>query len=514
MCYLLKDESKYPEIIISPVKYEHWEECWRINSTFLNEPGIVNKFLKVLAELGVNIVMQESGSSDSRDYHEIETLIDLSQTRQKLGYQRQEPFPAVRKLENILRYRFVDKLYMSDDGTPKLSIKRMTGLAKAYDSTHHLRRGAHTPEGYASVTPNYMIKIPKTILDHLVQDGFMTRERGKISANCALICDTRDRLIRAIFTPLDKPAVLVNVLHRDWPGVLAGMTDVIKNDFDILQCLTRPQKNGYNQFEAILFPLDHCSRQSKRSLESALKKKLHAERSLDPIEMKVTFPSSMGVKLRAKVPSELKVAKAYRYGGEKYLQGLSSLQVLEKHKQALSDEQRSLISSDGGSTEALVQSYLRMRYIEDQKVQLECAKNMFVSFSFKKNAQLYSLVASALERNNLFMKEGIHANREQSLSNSVNRAIAGSAYFLAIWTPQGKGGAVSEWLLWECATALALGKQVFILMDRRIALKRYAYFYSVTRHEIFSDDSRDMTTENSFSMRLDGAIEKLLSSAT
>lgn len=512
MCYLRKDDTKFPELIISPVKYEHWEECWRINCTFLNETGIVNKFLRVLAEHGVNIVMQESGSSDSRDYHEIEALIDLSQTRNKLGYDKRHPYPAVRKLQDILRHRFIDKLFMLEDKTPKLSIKRMGGLAKAYDSTHHARRGAHTPEDYASVTSNYLIKIPRKILDLLAQDGFLVWEHGKLRASCAMICDTRDRLIRVIFTPLDKAAILVNVLHRDWPGVLAGMTDVIKQDFDILQCLTRPQKNAFNQFEAILFPMDHCSGTSKRALELRLKRALEADPTLEPIEMKITFPTGMGVKFKGRIPDDTKANRAFRYSGERYLHDLPPLQLLEQQRQTLLVQEKELLASSMESTEPMVQNYLRLEYIAAQKDQLHCTGNMFVSFSFKRNAKLYSLVSGAVGRKSLTIKEGIHANREQSICTEVMKSIADSAYFLAIWTPQGKAGEVSEWLLWECATAIAMGKQVYILMDSRISKKRYAYFYSAVRHDTFSDDARDMTTENSFDSKVVIAINALVAS--
>jgi hypothetical protein len=49
-------------------------------------------------------------------------------------------------------------------------------------------------------------------------------------------------------------------------------------------------------------------------------------------------------------------------------------------------------------------------------------------------------------------------------------------------------------------------------MDSRISKKRYAYFYSAVRHDTFSDDARDMTTENSFDSKVVIAINALVAS--
>ncbi len=67
------------EMVVSPIEYKSWSSLWRIEASFLESPGIVNKLFTIIANEGFNVLNEESSSTENRDTHTIELVIDTQE---------------------------------------------------------------------------------------------------------------------------------------------------------------------------------------------------------------------------------------------------------------------------------------------------------------------------------------------------------------------------------------------------------------------------------------------------
>src|SRR5215467_3316468 len=100
---LNSERSDLAELVVTPFKQSHGQMA-RLVCVMKDKPGAVRALARAIAKLGINIVIQESGSINSAKHHLVSMILDWSTAQ--LYFERRAALPATIARYEAYRGRF------------------------------------------------------------------------------------------------------------------------------------------------------------------------------------------------------------------------------------------------------------------------------------------------------------------------------------------------------------------------------------------------------------------------
>lgn len=526
LAYLSVNEAQLPEIAISPVAYDDWRHCYRISAAFHDRPGVVNELLDVLAEYHINVLIHESGSSVTRGLHEIELIVSISGVHQDHKDAHDWETRFIPELEQKLRCAFVDSLEFAPFSQhPHLSIRQMKGLIESHERSQESQNRGHHPVAIKRVEEDDAQSSAKKVhyeldmadlKDRLGLEGYLEQVGDDLVARYTMICDTKDRLMRAVFFRQDDVVVYVRVTHANRPGALAGITHQIKQEFTIIHCLTRSGSKQRNQFEAIVMHTGDRTRQVAVDYAKARLKELENIPALKGLGIKVGFPRSAGSQHKADAQDEQGpgILPPYDYKSTLKLMRPSTLSILEEKRLRLVDRITEMEISGERDTKQREYSSngSRLHFLNDLQKQLEkkrpILRSVFTSYGFE-DQKLQMILEAVCTNASLKLVTGRMATLSPMLWKTIQKLVSESDALISVWSPADDQDRMREWIFWELGCADAAGKDTFVLYDDRIVLKDGAYLNFLAGRPNLRFNHLDESGERCFKSVLERAIIEL-----
>lgn len=268
------------EICITPYE-QQLEFLFSLRCVLKEQRGVVNRLLRAIAAMDVNIVSWESSILETNGGHGVFMLLDWSTTKWRakdvLSRNLQEVFfprlsgivPSgdlryIRLLRQILG-QCADLLLWEENTSDGLARPRLR-LAE-FDEGRHV-----SLERQVTVTPAVSTgvrlrgaSVSFSVPPDVSKKARLITDRDNASLHYILVSDSESKTLRA-FIPLrghERRMVHLGFIHNDRPGALCAITDFIaKSQFSIVSGLVRRLADRKNILEATLrHDSVDCSRQ-------------------------------------------------------------------------------------------------------------------------------------------------------------------------------------------------------------------------------------------------------------
>lgn len=308
MCFIPKNETvEFPELVISPIDFNAWEDIWRISITLKDRIGAVNDVLQILKQNSINILSLETLSINSQRLHSLELVVDArryANTPFDRTFDERKHDLKINTLKDIRRHlltQMIDDIHIIGN-KPRIKINRVHSLyeaAKSYNkfTAKYGANNAKSPRWSVSylnkseTKPLYPISF---ILPQMVRDS-IKRVFVKQNQNLKLenirylpVSDTKDRFLRIYFFEKKDKIISFALKHQEIVGAVATITAAIgAAEFNILSCHSRVDKFGEKAITD--FIVNHTNR-DKLSIED-LKNKL--ENCLSTLELTVFYKTEI-----------------------------------------------------------------------------------------------------------------------------------------------------------------------------------------------------------------------------
>ena len=464
------------ELIISPIDFRSWQSLWRIDATFLERAGIVNKLLRIIATEGLNVLNEESSSIENRDLHTVELVVDT----QSAG-ETDNDIKRMAALERRILALCMEDFYF-ERNEPRLRVKHMAGLHNAFEKFQRSRTRGHgvRPVQDTSFISNCRILLPTSITEPF---------RSEQPMRTLLVSDTKERLLRAFFPSAKDGFTYVRVAHQDSPGALAAITREIAKAFDIVNSLTRIQNQGsQNHLELLLysheFRLPGDEQERREIIEELL-----ASPALRFLNPQISYPESVASsKPQGKPPQSsgrtvhLAQRRMARINESLMTQSTAAvLQIRVDEYERLVAKQPSFVKRD-----PLQQRLNKLRDLIKIEGEPTPQPRIFVSYDFTRS-DLSEIVFKKLKRMRCRCITGANPDEAKGAFRDVIMArISTCDGFLGIWTKR-EDGSESPWFIWELGVAQAFGLPFRLLIHEGIDAHKYLKINPERHHRTFKD---------------------------
>lgn len=480
------------EMIISSIDFRSWPSLWRVEATFLERPGVVNKLLRIVADEGLNVLNEESSSVENRDLHTVELIVDT-----RSAGRTERDIERMQALEHRILALCVEDLNF-ERTEPRLRVKRMKGLYSAYEKFQRSGNRAQKVRPFqdTSFISNRRIHLPSGVTELLPPQRPL---------RTLLVSDTKERLLRAFFPSEHDGFTYVRVAHHDSPGALAAITRELAKAFDIVNSLTRIQSQGsQNDLELLLYSRQLPSQADDLGRREIIEDLLSNTR-LKHLNLLVSYPESVASAERlgtSPQPSKSRInfreQKQVARINERYMRQSTAivLQSRVEEYERLVERQPSFVKGD-----RLQQRLKKLRELLRIEGESNPQPRIFVSYDFSRT-DLANIVSQKLKRLRCKLVTG--ANPDETLGafrDVIIDRISTCDAFLGIWTKR-DDGLESPWLLWELAVAQASKRQFRLLIQEGIDPEKYIKINPERHHRVFKDSM--------FQNESDIAIRRLL----
>jgi hypothetical protein len=260
--------GRHCEVMVTPFEQD-FRDLALVSVVMRDQPGVVARLVEAVAELGINIDIQESSSINLLDHHGVSLIVDLSacSTSKREGFSspisNSKSPTAVRRL-----YRGYDSLFPVRDlrfvelfesivvrCVDIIVWKEISGEyfpdidIRPYPE-RRLEKSLVRPIVKDEKALHVKIDLPKQIANRLA------RVRGtNDKLEYLLVSDTTTRALHVFFFHPDVIPKLFHVgfFHDDVPGALATILSLLRNaKFNIVTSLMRKQGDGRSVWEAVL----------------------------------------------------------------------------------------------------------------------------------------------------------------------------------------------------------------------------------------------------------------------
>lgn len=452
------------EICITPFDVEP-HTLFTIKGVMIDKPGVVERLIKAVASLKINIVTLESSSIDDLSRHEVFMLLDWSTT----DTQDRQPIPA------DVRNRFTDlhSVLQTNDRRYLTLLERIISLCgdildwlptdpsvpniqmHPLDERRDVVRRGHAvvkrdPERRFHV----LITIPDDILRR-IEDA--TAWLPPEPLPYLIMSDTDSRTLRVFFPKKGKDQSLMHVAfaHIDRPGALSAITEVVAaSNFSIINSLVRHEHFRQSVWETLLeYRGPEAVPAEPEHAMSWFANKLRFDDNTRGL-MKY-FDVSLAIPRYPRLRTEIPTIPLYNATDN----SVTTLETSIDGTQAL-EEMKSIIDSH--------EVYRPRRWLFESLAGIRRTKPS-IFLSYPKSAVLHADVLKGYLR-----KEGYDTVEYQSADLNVLRAevkhrITHADFFLGIWHPEpDRPGEVSPWLPFEFGIASTLNKPAAIIASTRV----------------------------------------------
>ena len=263
------EKATYREIILTPFDPKSWGDLWKIEMTTKEFPGVVNLITKFIANEQINILVQESLTTEQNKTHAITIIANMVDYTgdsnhsaridiKEFGNENLDNLKA--KLEGIENEK-------KELITQSISIKRMEFLAnnslRAEDVSQIYRNEDFLINPEFSLIDNRQTKLPGRIAKYLKINEEQT------SINASIFSDTEEKYLIVYLFDKTQDSIAIDVVHGDALGAINAFTgkiiDVDKR-INILNCFNRIESmSKISHWNAIL-DITHCSRKLEELL--------------------------------------------------------------------------------------------------------------------------------------------------------------------------------------------------------------------------------------------------------
>jgi hypothetical protein len=490
------DPNKTPEIIVSPINYEAWADLWRISVTTHELSGVVNKILRALQNLNINVMAEESSSIERQRFHTIELVIDASKyigiqddasDKRRIGLINSLP-----DLERSLLAAVLPYVALSSSGEPRLSIRRVEGLFDAAQSYSKASSEFAVNHRFRPVVAYTEVENRQGVLTlpveiraslRLALSEKNTDPRG---SRYLLVSDTRDRYLRVYFFKQSDLITSVTIEHDEKIGALAEITSRLHHSgFNILTSLSRLHVHGGRaQYELVLQASEEMT--SEADMRDRLKVAL-SDRAL--VE---EFKPSLGYKLNYRAPGDFDNLKSSG----------ATQEVLESHNEDARNftieqlgRQYAIFLNKTTKEDRLRFSLAQRLLDEERRIQGKFAvrRVLFISYGFN-DSDRFEKIEREAHSMGFEVRVGRHLGTARVHRDGIITIIDECTHFLGIWTAEGakyKGSGKSwpsPWLLWELGVAEARGKRPRLLISTQIQEDAWKRVYPELPHTLFGPD--------------------------
>jgi hypothetical protein len=562
------------EIIVSPIDFQHWSRVWRFAGKFRERVGLVNDVFRVFNEHHVAVISAESSNwkeHPRRDgVHSLEALLILDPTIAPAAPTELTAAGLRARLEWALKACLFDDLILRADGTPHVSLRPVSALQDAARAFSRL--SARSPagsveaihsvgwiEGFAALgrdpdcgqapdTPTGPAKIPqfvsrraKLVLPADVKSRLLEALGAKREHNAGYyirMSDTKDRVLRVLFSRHDQPIIGIRVLFDSTPRSLAVITQSLRDaDFDIVssfvsQSTVTPRAGlespaaalrahspveASSVFETILryTSAPQRSAASRRNADSIKSRVIDALSSVTcaGLSIGLSFPKNYSVEWKLEWIESPKSGKR-RAGSKADPVPTDRHRPYDRYMEAAWKYRALAVGGPTPGLEAPVPArVLLANALNDYYVRQglgDCSNSrhtVFISAHFANPGLLNAVEQEAKQR----LLRTVVARNMQAFENKrrgIIEQIRSCTFFFAVWDVDGAlvcGDSVlpSPWLLWELGVAEAHGIPWRLLVSDRIEKGAYARLAMDRQHYVYE--------LHDFDRRLKAALDEIVS---
>ncbi|MBS0449145.1 MAG: hypothetical protein JSR59_24755, partial [Proteobacteria bacterium] len=257
------------ELIVSPIDFQHWSRVWRFAGKFRERPGLVNDIFAILKEHNVAVISAESCNVKEHPrregVHYVEALVILDPTISPAVSSDETTEGLRARLDWALKAVLFDDLIMRADGRPQLSLKPVSALqdaARAFSRLSAQARGSTVdairsvariegfsdrdvgrdrgpqPAGASSKVTHFLSRRAKLVLPQDIKTRLLLELHARREHNAGYairISDTKDRVLRVLFSRHDQPIVSARIMFDSTPRSPDAITRALRDaGFDIV----------------------------------------------------------------------------------------------------------------------------------------------------------------------------------------------------------------------------------------------------------------------------------------
>lgn len=476
-CSRSSNRLEMDEIIISPIQFNSWPYLWRVSGIFLEQQGIIHKLLDIVQNAGLNIVLEESSSSENRNFHEIELVVDISGRAHDLLEDTEYNWLAT--IERRIIVMCIDEIQILR-GEPQLKIRKMKALYRAWRDYQWEWNNQVIPKPICEETTivRDTIKVPPNIR------GYLNSDKGRI----LMVSDTRERLLKILFPAEKDYFTRLSISEVDSVGAMEKVTRELSSAFDIVTSTARTHNHriqGY--FELLLYskeyPQEHHESVRRKIIEDLL-----SNPNLNTLNIKISYPEddkiphsiSKKPKRNHKVPftphQNLPQIEENMIGLR--TANIIDLQLKKYYELYVKLDKEAPFSKEARRANDIINILKGLSYRERDSRSYQ----IFVSFTFNDHDLLH-IVEDFLKNNECRVITGRDPREDLVFRNVIIRRILSANAFLGIWTSE--DSKISPWLLWELGVAQAFERPYRLLIENTVDSALWQPIIPEQHHTLF-----------------------------
>lgn len=485
------------ELAITP--FSQQDDMAVLTAVMRDRVGVVERLVRAVADLDVNIEAEESSSIAYLNEHSVTLVCDISRLegdrspRDSGNYltdyvHTQDP-RLLQLVENVLLH-CAGELAWKDERAPRLAldVRMLAGRQIQLSAPVTLARAPHNAVSIA--------------LPDNVADGVLKAQRDP-NVDCLdyiFVSDTDDRSLRVYFLPATAAAKVyhVGLVHADRPGALAALLQLTAAaKFNILTSLVRKetvsyQGRGRSVWEAVLeyrgdSPQPHAeagppSEWIRDRLAAAAKNDLHHIESFDIAVRAPSYP-------KPATPSNSEVPKAMP------LTPKSDKRRVPVPRTSPPAAMGEMLRNQRAALHGLPSESQERRYLKALLDAIESrtrAPRIFLSYPFAAKDHA-AVLRTALEEQDRFSVVTHDQQDGKPIVGRVVEKIIGCEHFIGLWhheelpIAEGGGHTISPWMHFEYGIALANHKESIIVHSNKLPEKLWKRINPGISHPEYSD---------------------------
>ena len=241
------------EVILTPIDPESWGDLWKIRCKFHEKPGVVSGLLDFLAEKNINILIQESVTTQQNRTHFVSIIGDFRDYGEGVAdstWRRidNKNLLSLSSLEREIAIIMIEHIVM-EGGEPAVTVTRMQNFYEAFFSYRRYNPLAFNP-AILTVSKNGVIIIDESLLIEAIKAQLWQYTddipRPNLELRQVILnTHTEDRYISLLFPHPSAHLATFTIVHHERIGALAAIAKIIKDlNINILSSFNRLQKMG------------------------------------------------------------------------------------------------------------------------------------------------------------------------------------------------------------------------------------------------------------------------------
>ena len=486
------EEKIFPEIVLSPIDFQHWDDIWRVKLVVHDRAGILNDLFAILKDHSVNIVTVESVPTNRENTNIINAIVDARNYSSYHDGSYRKRGDELKDLFTLLFVRF-EKDVTWKKGKPRVKINRIKALLE----TKNLFEKTYAKSLYTGKVPSVhrlslirlnhakvQIQLPVEVVNSLHE-----------SNRYLITSDTEERYAKVHFYDKSIRTINPTLLFTEKMGALKAITSAFRrNGYNISTCLSHPEVFGEKaQADFILQIPDSLKDNSENSVRSHVEKILSGSELVNYYNIRIDYRKKFNSQGNGK---RIQVGTSEEEGFTKPA-GISSLpdQISDLLKRYEQERSHSFVPSEVLEKFSYIKNMAEKISFPHKDI---TNRPLFVSYAFKE-ATKFSKVRELGKKNSRFSVKDARSLNSEGVNSGILDIIKECSYFLGLWTEAGGSASAenpklftpSPWLLWELGVAQTLNFKWRLIISKNIDSEIWKKVAPGIHHYIFDPDDPD-----------------------